>query len=96
MVLRVRELSRRPAPQAWRLLRLLLIRHAKMPAGSSGSTKLLFRALKPSLMVLGYEEDRGPNMMTAIPAKVMATPTQSVVVGRMPSTAQSQRMATPT
>lgn len=36
-----------------------------------------------------------PNMMMAMPARLTVTPIQSVVVGRMPSTAHNQRMATP-
>lgn len=39
---------------------------------------------------------RDPSMMMAMPTRLTETPTTSVVVGRMPSTAQSQRMATPT
>lgn len=39
--------------------------------------------------------DRGPNMMMPMPTRLTTTPIQSVVVGRMPSTAQSQRMAIP-
>lgn len=38
---------------------------------------------------------RGPNMMVAMPARLTATPTQSVVVGRTLSTSISQTIATP-
>lgn len=34
-------------------------------------------------------------MMIAMPARLTATPTQSVVVGRMPSTDHNHRVATP-
>lgn len=37
---------------------------------------------------------RGPNMMMAIPAKLTATPTQSDIDGRTPSTSISHKMAT--
>lgn len=39
--------------------------------------------------------DRGPNMMMAMPSRLTATPTQSVVVGLTLSTSISQTMATP-
>lgn len=38
---------------------------------------------------------RGPNMMMAMPTRLTATPTQSVVVGLTLSTSISQTMATP-
>lgn len=43
-----------------------------------------------------YESERGPNMMMAMPARLTATPTQSVVVGLTLSTSISHISATPT
>jgi hypothetical protein len=39
--------------------------------------------------------DRGPNMMMAMPSRLTATPTQSVLVGLTLSTSISQMTATP-
>lgn len=43
-----------------------------------------------------YRSDRDPNMMMAIPVRLTATPTQSVVVGLTLSTSISHISATPT
>lgn len=51
--------------------------------------------VRTQLRSVGYGEVRAPNMMMAMPTKLTVTPIQSVAVGRMPSTAQSHRTATP-
>ena len=91
----MRELPHAPASQARRLLRFLLEWHHSVPTGSGRRKWLLFRILPSSSPGRAYDDVRGPNMMMAMPARLTAAPSQSVGVGRMPSTAHNQRIATP-
>lgn len=54
-----------------------------------------FQVLCPSTLSTAYALVlRGPNMMMAMPSKLTATPTQSVLLGRTLSTTINQTMAT--
>lgn len=65
-------------------------------AGFSGIPQNHGSGARSSPNQLDSQAERGPNMMMAMPARLTATPTQSVVVGLTLSTNISQSSATPT